>query len=372
MSIELKEVKNKQTLLKFIRFPYTLYKNCTYYVPPLIKFEISSLTPKNPAFEISKVKLFLAIKNDEVVGRIAGIILDAEKKDKNLVRFGWIDFIDDQNVSAALINAVIDWAKNYGISGIHGPLGFTDLDFQGTLIEGFDELATQATIYNYPYYQSHFEIMGFNKACDWLERRGHLSGISKHRKKMTRVSSLIKTRFKLEIKKITSKAEVKKYAKPAFEIMNESFKDLYGFYKLNEQQIDYYTNLYFGFVKKEFIAVIVNEKNEMVAGALSLPSLSKALQKAHGNLYPFGFLHLIKAFQNNETIDVLLIGVTPKYQNSGATQLIFFELLSNFIKNKVVMVNTSIQLEDNLKATNQWNKFGIEVAIRRRCFIKLI
>ena len=372
MSLVLVEVKQKNTLLKFIKFQFDLYKNCPYYVPPLIDFELSSLTPKNPAFEISKVKLLLALRKGVIVGRVAGIILDAEKDDKNLVRFGWIDFIDDKTVSAALIQGVIDWAKPYGITGIHGPLGFTDFDFEGTLIEGFDELATQVGIYNFPYYANHFRSLGLSKACDWIEGRGVVPKALP--KRMARSASLIKTRFKLQTKKIKSKSQIKTYSKGIFQTLNNSFTNLYGFYTLTDKQIDYYINAYFGFVRKEFVTIIVNEKDEVVACAITLPSISRALQKAKGKLYPFGFVHLFRAFQSNDTLDMLLIAVNPQYQKLGASQLIFFELLSNFIEKKVGMVNSAIMLEDNNNVINLWNEFrgNVTAMIRRRCFIKSI
>ena len=372
MSLVLTEVKQKNILLKFIKFPFELYKNCPFYVPPLIDFELSSLTPKNPAFEISQVKLLLALRDGVIVGRIAGIILDAEKEDKNMVRFGWIDFIDDKTVSTALIQGVIDWAKPFGITGIHGPLGFTDFDFEGTLIEGFDELATQVGIYNFPYYADHFKSLGFSKACDWIEGRGVVPKELPIR--MVRSASLIKNRFKLQTKKIKSKSQIKTYSKGIFQTLNNSFTNLYGFYTLTDKQIDYYIDAYFGFVRKEFVTIIVNEKDEVVACAITLPSISRALQKAKGKLYPFGFVHLLKAFRNNDTLDMLLIAVNPQYQKLGASQLIFFELLSNFIEKKVGMVNSAIMLEDNHNVINLWNEFrgNVTAMIRRRCFIKSI
>ena len=191
---------------------------------------------------------------------------------------------------------------------------------------------------------------------------------------MVRGASLIKTRFKLEAKKIKSKSQLKPYSKAIFQTLNSSFTNLYGFYPLNDKQIEYYVDAYLGFVRKEFVTIIVNEKDDVVACAITLPSLSKALQKAKGKLYPFGFIHLLQAFQKNETLDMLLIGVNPEYQKLGASQLIFVELLSNFIKNKVRMVNTAIMLEDNHNVINLWNEFrgNVTTVIRRRCFIKSI
>jgi GNAT superfamily N-acetyltransferase len=374
MNIEIVKVKDKKTLKSFIKFPFKLYKGVDNYVPPLIDFEVSTLSPgKNPAFEVSEVKLLLAIQNRVIVGRIAGIILDAEKKDKNLVRFGWIDFIDDKDVSSALINSIVEWAADKGITGIHGPMGFTDFDFEGCLIRGFDELATQATIYNYPYYQEHFESLGFQKSCDWLEVRGSVPTELPRRIKLA--ASLISTRFKLYPKKFNSKKEILKYAPGVFRTLNASFQNLYGFYELTEKQIQYYVDAYFGFVRKEFVTVIVNEHDEVVACAITLPSISRALQKAKGTLFPFGFIHILRAFKKNDLLDMLLIGVHPDYQKLGASQLIFAELLSNFIDQKVKRVNTAIMLEENAGVLNLWNEFKeyeTSSEIRRRCYIKTI
>jgi len=293
-NVEIKEVEGRKDVISFIKFPFKLYKSNPYYVPPIIDFEISTLSPKkNPAFDNCTAKYYLAFKNGEIVGRIAGIILDQERDDKNLCRFGWLDFIDDQEVSSSLFNAVINWAKAQGIEGIHGPMGFTDLDFEGLLIEGFDYLATQASIYNFPYYKDHLEQLGFAKAVDWLEVRGTVP--VKIPRKLTRTCSIISSRFGLVVKKFKSNKQLLKYSGQVFEVLNKSFTEIYGYYPLTKKQIDYYVKQYFGFIKREFVTIVMNKDDHVVGFAISLPSLSKAFQKAKGYLYPFGFIHIFSS-----------------------------------------------------------------------------
>ncbi|MFY0685733.1 MAG: GNAT family N-acetyltransferase [Cyclobacteriaceae bacterium] len=374
MSIQIEEVHGKNGLMSFIKFPFELYKNNPCYVPPIIDFELSTLLPeKNPAFDSAEAKYFVAKKEGKIVGRIAGIILDAERDEKQLARFGWMDFIDDQRVSMALLEAVINWARSKGIKGIHGPLGFTDMDFEGMLISRFDVMASQATTYNHPYYPVHMDAFGFEKACDWKSIIANVP--AEMPKRINRSASLISNRFKLYPKKFRSRKEILKYAQGVFKVINESFKQLYGYYELTPKQIDYYVEAYFGFIKKEFVTVIVNDKDEVVAAAITLPSLSKAFQKAKGSLYPFGFFHVLRAFQQKDLIDMLLIGVHPEYQKLGASQLIFAELLKSFIDKKVKTVGTAIMLEDNRGVMNLWNEFQDSIVcddIVRRCYIKQI
>lgn len=374
MSITVEEVSSSKGLKAFIRFPFKLYKDNPYYVPPIIDFEISTLSRnKNPAFEHADAKYFIAIRNEEIVGRIAGIILENELTDKQLMRFGWVDFIDDPEVSTALFDAIITWGKSKGAQNIHGPMGFTDLDFEGSLIQGFDKLATQATIYNAPYYHDHYTNLNFEKACDWVELRGSVP--KELPRKLTRIASIISSRFKLEVKKFKKSKEVLKYAEKVFELLNESYSDLYGYQPLTEKQIKYYVEMYFGFIRIEYVTLIVNENDEVVAFAISLPSLSKAFQKAKGSLYPFGFIHVLKAFKSNKHVDMFLIGVKPEYQKMGASPLIFHELLSTYIKKGVEQISSGPMMENNRGVLNLWNDYqdNIDInSIKRRCYIKSI
>lgn len=374
MAVDIREVKSAKDLKEFVKFPFRLYKNNPYWVPPLIQFEESTLNrSKNPAFQYCEARYWLAEVDGEVVGRIAAIVHGDEAKEKKLIRFGWIDFVDDREVSKKLIETAENWAREKGLSGIHGPLGFTDLDFEGTLIEGFDQLATQATIYNYPYYKEHFEALGFEKACDWLEGRGVVPREVPRR--LRRSAEIIGGRFKFKVKEFRSNKELLSYAPAIFDILNESYVNLYGYYPLTQLQMAYYIKQYFGLVRKEYVSVIVNEQEEAIGFAICFPSFSRAFQKAKGSLFPFGFLHVLKDFYFNKTLDMFLIGVKPEYQKLGANVLIFHSMWNNFIKTGATNLVTGPMLEDNFGVLNLWNEYLTEenkVYIRRRCFIKKI
>ncbi len=374
MSVTIEEVVGDKGLKAFIKFPFRLYKDNPNYVPPIVDFEISTLSDKkNPAFDHSKAKCFFAKKDGVVVGRIAAIVLDQELKEKKYMRFGWIDFIDDKEVSKALIDAAMAWGSGFGAENIHGPMGFTDLDFEGSLIQGFDQLATQATIYNYPYYHEHYESLGFKKACDWVELRGTVP--TELPRRLTRTASMVQTRFNLKVVEVKSSKGLLKYADGVFGLLNEAYSHLYGYYPLSEKQIKYYVDMYFGFIRKEYVTLIVSEADEVVAFAISLPSLSKAFQKAKGSLYPFGFIPVLRAFNSNEHLDMFLIGVKPEWQKKGASPLIFHTLLSTYIKKGVKTVASGPMMEDNWGVLNLWNEFQDNVntdSIKRRCYVKTI
>ena len=371
MAYKIHEIAPKD-LKQFIKFPFELYKGNPYYVPPIIDFEISTLSPKkNPAFKQAAAKYWLVKDGKKSVGRVAAILLNNEFEDKKLVRFGWIDFIDDFKVSSLLIQTVEHFAKEHGAIGVHGPLGFTDLDFEGTLISGFDEMATQATIYNYPYYQTHFERSGYGKACDWFEMRGTVP--EKVPDSIREIAQKVSDRYKIKSKKFKRTKEVLKYSKPVFDLLNETYRNLYGYYPLSNEQIDYFIKMYFGFIRLEYISLIVNENDDVVAFAITLPSLSKAFQKAKGHLYPIGFIHVLKSFYSNNHLDLFLIAVKPEYQRRGAFAIIFYELFSIFVNNGVKYLTTGPMMETNNSVLNSWK--GMEehlntYKIQRRCFIK--
>lgn len=374
MSITVEEVVNSTDLKAFIKFPIKLYKDNPYYVPPIVNFEISTLSKKkNPAFDHSQAKYFLARSEGKIVGRIAAIILDKELADKKLMRFGWIDFTDNKEVSKALIQAATKWGLTLGAEKVHGPMGFTDLDFEGSLIEGFDQLATQATIYNFPYYHEHYEALGFEKACDWVELRGKIP--TELPRRLTRTASVVKSRFDLKVIEVKSSKGLLKYANGVFELLNEAYGHLYGYYPLSEKQIQYYVDMYFGFIRKEYVTLIVSNTDEVVGFAISLPSLSKAFQRAKGSLFPFGFIHVLRAFRSNENLDMFLIGVKPEWQKKGVSPLIFHTLLDTYMKKGVKTVASGPMMEDNWGVLNLWNDFQDSVnadSIKRRCYIKVI
>ncbi len=370
MSPEIKEVTTKKQLKKFIKFQIDLYKGNPYYVPPLYEFELSTLLKeKNPAFDHSEAKYWLVEKEGKAVGRIAAIVLTPELKEKKLARFGWIDFIDDKEVSSLLLETAKEWVQSKGAEAIHGPMGFTDLDFEGALIDGYDELATQATIYNHPYYIDHFKDWGMNVSATWVELRGEAP--QKNPEKVNRAVSLIQERFKVKVKEFKNTKEILKYTGGIFEVLNEAYAHLYGYTPLTQRQIDYYVEQYFGFVRKEFVCVIVNEEDQVVGFALTLPSLSKAFQKAKGNLYPFGFIHVLKSFFFGKLADLFLIGIKPSYQKLGIHALIFDHLQKVYEKNGIKHMASGPMLEDNKNVINTWSEFNLNIGkIKRSCFIK--
>lgn len=370
LSVEL--VTSKKELLAFIKFPMELYKGNAYYVPPIVAFEISTLSDKkNPAFDHCIASYWVVKKENKIVGRIAGIIHKKEQDDNGKARFGWIDFINDSDVVDLLFDTVEKWAKEQNANQLHGPLGFTDLDFEGALISGYDQMATQATIYNHPYYIDQYERLGFTKAVDWVEVRCFVP--QEIPRKIARSASLAASRFGLQVKKFKRAKDTIKYAEGVFKVLNEAYHDLYGYYQLTDKQIKYYVDQYFGFIRKEYVSVVTNDKDEVVAVAISLPSLSKAFQKAKGSFLPFGFLHILKAFYSNKHLDLFLIGASPQYQKLGASAVIFNALLSTYIEKGVEYVSTGPMLATNRAVLNQWAEFSEhldEVNIRRRCYIK--
>lgn len=374
MSIEIKKISTKKELKKFIRFNYELYKENPYSVPDLYDDMIKTLTDKNAAFEFCDVAFFLAYKGDEIVGRIAGIINRKANEiwNQQKVRFGWIDFINDEKVSEALLKAVEDWGKDQGMDTIHGPLGFTDFDAEGMLVEGFDELGTMASIYNYPYYPKHLEKFGYEKDVDWVEFKIYIPDEipEKHR----RISEIVMKKYKLEILKFTSSKQLAtEYGQEIFELMNEAYQHLYGYSPLSQKQIDQYVKMYIPIVDLRMITLIVDENKKLVAVGLSMPSLSEALQKAKGKLLPFGWYHLLKALffkKRAKMLDLLLVAVKPEYQNKGVNALLFYDLIPIYKELGFEYAETNPELELNDKVQAQWSYFNTENHKRRRAFTK--
>lgn len=372
MSIKLKEVTTNKELKRFVDFQYQLYKNNEYWVPPLKKEELFLLRrDKNPAFDFCETKYWLAYNNGNIVGRIAGIINHKfnDKFNKKTMRFGWIDFIDDEAVSSTLLNAVEEWAKEKGMNEIHGPLGFTDMDGEGTLIEGFDEVSTLGAIYNFPYYPKLIERKGYSKDIDWVEYQVKMTS-DPVPEKISRIADIALKRNKLRVLRVKKAKELLPYAREMFYLINESYQDLYGFVELSDKQIDMYVKQYFGFIKPEYVPVVLNEKNEMVAFGITMPSMSKAFQKAKGKLFPFGFMHILKAMKNNPGLDLYLTAVRPDMQDKGVNAILMNETNKLIIKNNIRVVETNRELEDNSKVRAQWRFFEHRQHKRRRCYKK--
>lgn len=314
MGVVIKEVTSKKELKKFVKFNIDLYKDNPYHIPGLIEEEMVILDKKkNPAFEVCDAIYFLAYKDGKIVGRIAGMInrRSNEVWNQQRARFGFLDFIDDAEVVDALFNAVEKWAEEQGMKEIHGPLGFTDMDHEGMLIEGFDQLGTMAAIYNFPYYPQHLERMGYEKDQDWHEFKIYIpEGVpDKH----LRIGEIVKKKYGLKTMKFKKTKEIWPYAQKIFETLNEAYAPLYGFAPLTQKQIDYYVKMYIPMIRLDLVTLIIREEDDTVVGfGISLPSLSHAMQKVKGHLFPFGWIHLLKALKTKpKVIDLYLTGVLP-------------------------------------------------------------
>ena len=374
MSVEIKKVSSRSELKKFIRFNYELYKENPYSVPDLYQDVLNTFNvEKNPAFEFCEAQCYLALRDGKIVGRVAAIINRRanETWNRKVVRFGWIDFIDDMEVSRALIEAVKAWGREKGMLQIEGPLGFTDMDPEGMLIEGFDQLSTMATIYNHPYYPLHMEKLGFGKAADWVEWKIYIPDAipEKHQ----RISDIIQRKYNLHIRKYTDKKEVIKtgIGRKIFELINEAYAPLFGFSKMTDRQIDDYVNQYIPVIDLRMVTVVENADNELIAVGISMPSMSKALQKAKGKFLPFGWFHLLKAlkWKHSKVLDLLLVGVRPDYQSKGVNALLFTDLIPIYQEMGFEYAESNPELEVNEKVQSQWQYFKTEQHKRRRCFV---
>lgn len=368
--IEVKAIESKKELKQFVRFPHDLYKGNAYWVPPLDMDEMKTLSAdKNPAFEHCTAKYWLAYKDGKLAGRIAGIINHtANEKWGKKVRFGWIDFIEDIEVAKALLQAVEEWGKEQGMANIQGPLGFNDMDNEGMLVEGFDKLPTISNIYNYPYYPKFMEEIGYQRDEDWLQFKFNASQAIPE--KMERINKLIAEKYNLRVLTFDNKKEILKYAHSFFQTLNLAFANLYGYSSLTEGEINGLIKSYFSFINPKLVCFVVDENEEVVAFGLSIPSLSKAFQKAKGKLFPFGFIHILRALKKMESIDLLLNGVHPDWQKKGIHSLYYVELNKAYIANGVKTAISNQQLESNVNAVSVWNNYEKEPYIRRRCYSK--
>ncbi|MCF6171108.1 MAG: N-acetyltransferase [Bacteroidales bacterium] len=370
-NIEIKEVKSKADLNSFISFPDRLYKGNKFRVPQLHSFEKSSLVRrKNPAFDFCDARYWLAFQEGKIVGRIAGIINHKSNKiwNEKYVRFGWIDFIDDFNVSEALIKTVEDWAKQLEMTAVHGPLGFTDMDLEGMLVEGFNEIGTQATIYNYPYYPVHMEKLGYRKDVDWIQKEVKVPEEVPERVK--RISDLVLKKYDLRILDAKKPKQLLPYAKKMFYTLNDAFQHLYGYVPLNDKQIEKYTKDYFSMIDTRFVCFVLDNDDDVVAFGISVPSLSKALQKAKGKLFLFGFIHILKALKKNDTVDMLLLGVKQDYRKKGVTAVFFNSLMQAYIDMGIKTAVTSHILEENKDSHQLFDAYEMRQHLRRRIYIR--
>ena len=372
--VEIRQLNpTRSNLKKFVEFQIDLYKGNPYFVPPLVSDEIATLDSKvNPAFDHCESAYFMAYRDGKAVGRIAAMINKQvnEKENSRQARFGFVDFIDDAEVSKALFDAAEKWAKEKGMNNIVGPLGFTDLDNEGMLINGFEELGTMATIYNYPYYPAHVERLGYEKEVDWHEFLIEIPEQIPDKHK--RIAEIVKKKFNLRVVKFTSRKALKEqYGQALFELINEAYDNLYGYSRLTKRQIDYYIKIYLGMLNLDLVTLIVDGEDQLVGVGISIQSMSRALQKSKGKMFPFGWWHLLKGLKGkNDRVDLLLVAVKPQYMGKGVNALLFTDLIPAYNKYGFKWAESNPELESNAAVQNQWEAFPYRQHRNRRAFIK--
>jgi ribosomal protein S18 acetylase RimI-like enzyme len=373
MAVEIREVHTTRELKAFVEFPFLLFRGTPQWVPGLVNDELDTLRrDRNPAFEYCEARYWLAYKDGLPVGRIAAILnhLHIEKWGQDFMRFGWIDFIDDVEVSAALLSAVETWANEKGLKAVHGPLGFTSMDHAGMLVEGFAEIATMATIYNFPYYPRHLARLGYTKHTDWVEYEIAMSPIPNET--IARIANLSMRRNHLHLLEPRNKKELLPYAHELFKLYNNEYRNLYSAVPLSAAQIENAIRQYFGIISPKFVPVILDQQGEMVAFGIVMPSLSRALQLAQGRMFPLGFLHLFKALRKNDRADMYLVAVKGEYQGKGVNAILMDHVHRLFIKMGIKYIETNPELETNSNVQGQWKYYEKRLHKRRRAFIKFL
>jgi ribosomal protein S18 acetylase RimI-like enzyme len=372
MDVTLQEVVSASQMKTFVGFPYRHYKGNAFWVPPLRSDERRSLKAEtNPAFSYCEVKLWLAFKNRQCAGRIAAVINHDynRKTGEQMGRISRMEFVDDAAVSSSLFRVAEEWLRAKGMKAVHGPLGFSNLDVQGLLIEGFEYLPSIGSVYHFPYYQLHFEANVYVKENDWVE---FLLSVGEIPEKALRLTEIVKKRFGLRSVSFSSRKELQAYGEKIFKVFNESFTELPYVSPMNDKMISFYASKYLGMLNPEYVKVIEDNTGEPVAFVVSIPSMSRAMQKARGRLFPFGFLYLLSAMRKADTADLLLAGVKPAFQRLGLIAILIEELQTVMIKKGIKKVETTGMFESNHKAIETWKSFDYIHHKRRRCYRKAL
>jgi len=379
-NIAVSQITSSKEMRAFVRFNYELYKDCPQAVPDLLEDTLETFDPRrNPAFRFCEAAFFLARKDGRIVGRVAAIINTRANTrwERQDVRFGWIDFIDDIEVSRALLEVVEQWGRQRGMTRIVGPLGFTDLDPEGMLTEGYDQLSTLCSIYNYPYYPQHIAKLGFEKEVGWVERKVFIprGEHEANKAKYFRIAQMVQQRYGFRLRHFRSKSEIKKggYVKKMLDVVNRAYVDLYGFSQLDDQQKEWYASRFLMLLDRRFLSVVENAEGEIIGIGVCLPSLSRAVQKAKAKLFPFGWWHIVSELyfkRKHQILDMLLVGVLPEYQEKGANALFFADMIPGGISGGYEWAETNPQLEDNLAGQMQWKNLDCCIHKRRAVFAK--
>lgn len=376
MAVEIKQITTKAGILRFVKFGNDFYKDCENFCPALILDEMATFNPKkNPAFDVCENVLYMAYRDGKPVGRIAGIINHEANARWGVkkVRFGWFDFIDDKEVSFALLDAVVEWGKSKGMDKLNGPVGFTDFDHQGLIVEGYDHLVPMASLYNYPYYVKHIDEYGLTKENDWIEMQ--IYPPQQLPERFARMANIVKERSHVRVDKVKSVKElIKKYGYTYMDVIDIAYQKLYNFQPLTERQKKQYCDSYFPLLNLDFITIVVNENDEVVGVGVGMPDISQALRKCNGKLFPFGWYHILKALKSDhyEVFDLLLIAVRPDYQDRGLNAVIIADQHPYFVKYGIKRVETTAIMETNFKNLNHWEVFPHKYHKRRRAYIKQI
>ena len=369
--ITIKEINSKKEVTDFVKFPFSLYKDNPYWVPPIIADELETFDKtKNPAFENAEAYFYLAYKDNQIVGRIAAIINwdEVNKQQKSKVRFGWFDTIDDIAVTQSLLEKVYELGKKNKLEYVEGPMGFSNLDKVGVLTEGFDEIGTMITWYNHPYYATHFEQLGFETEKEYLENKFPFENVKLEY--FDKAQELIKKRYQLKPINFKTTKDVMPYVDKMFDLFNTSYAELSSFVAISDIQKDYFKKKYISFINPEYIKYVEDNVGNLIAFAIVMPSFSKALQKAKGNLFPFGFLHLLNARKNSKDVVFYLIGVHPDYQNKGVTAILFKEYFTTFSEKGIKNCIRTPELADNIAIQLLWKNFDPKIVCRRKTFRK--
>ena len=373
--IIIKKVTGHEDYLAFVKFPFILYKNNPFWVPPIINEEVETIDHKiNPVYQNSSAQFFLAYKKEKIVGRIAAIVnwIEIEELKKNKVRFGWYDVIDDIAVSKLLLEQVVCFGKEHKLDHIEGPVGFSNLDKAGLLIKGFEEPSTMITTYNYPYYATHLKELGFSLLAQWVEYEIKITNFEDSPEKVKRFSSVIMERFNLKVLDFKNKKEIIPYIDQMFNLLDETYNKLQTFVPIQNYQIEHYKKRYFKYVHKDFVKCVVDKNNRLIAFTITMPSFTRALQKINGKVTFFNIYNLLKAMWFNNRASFYLIGVHPDYQNKGITAIIFNEIQKTFNKHNITIVETNPELKENTAIQKLWKNYENRQHKRRATFTKNI
>lgn len=367
--VEIRQVRTRRDLIGFVKFQNALYSESPYYVPALLADELSNLDPKkNPAYEYCDTRLYMAYKNGKPVGRICGLLNKRYNKlwNKRRMRFCRFDFIDDHEVSKALLNAVEEWALELGMIEIMGPIGFCDLDKEGMLVEGFDEMGMYITLYNHSYYPQHMADLGYTKEVDWVEYAITVSG---RNERITKIAKVVERRLDLHRLSVRNKKEIKSYLGPVFELVNEAYKPLFGTVPLTDRQIDFYVKQFLTLVDIGLISLVADRNGKLVGFGLAVPSLSEGVRRTGGRLFPFGIFKILNGMKKAHVLDLYLIAVAPEYQGKGVNAIIMDQMQDNII-GRFTLAETGPELEMNTKVQAQWGDYDTRQHKRRRCYLK--